>query len=31
MADIGDDDRNVDYEAVQDKVKFQKEIEAMGM
>ncbi len=31
MADLGDDDRNVDYEAVQDKVKFQKEIESMGM
>jgi hypothetical protein len=31
MADLGDDDRNADYEAVQDKVKFQKEIEAMGM
>lgn len=31
MADLGDDDRNVDYEAVQDKVKFQKEIEQMGM
>lgn len=28
---MGDDDRNVDYEAVQDKVKFQKEIEQMGM
>jgi len=31
MADLGDDDRNADYEAVQDKVKFQKEIEQMGM
>ena len=31
MADLGEDDRNVDYEAVQDKVRFQKEIEAMGM
>ena len=31
MADLGDEDRNVDYEAIQDKQKFQKEIEAMGM
>ena len=31
MADLGDEDRNVDYEAIQDKQKFQKEIESMGM
>ena len=31
MADLGDDDRNVDYDAVQDKVKLQKEIESMGI
>jgi len=35
MADLGaageGEDRNVDYDAVQDKVKFQKEIESMGM
>jgi chromosome segregation ATPase len=35
MADLGNggegEDRNVDYDAVQDKVKFQKEIESMGM
>jgi len=31
MADLGDEDRNVDYEAIQDKQKFQKEIELMGM
>lgn len=34
MADLGSgegEDRNVDFDAVQDKTKFQKEIESMGM
>lgn len=31
MADLGDDDRNVDYEATADKNKFIKEIESMGL